>query len=58
MSALEKKISTACQWNKLTFFFTCSGPKIYFENPEISWKSLGNIEKFKKILLDVSEFGF
>ncbi len=54
MSALEKKISTAYQWNILTFFFTCSGPIIYFENPEIFWKSVGNREKFKKILLDDS----
>jgi hypothetical protein len=58
MSAQEKKNSTADQRNKLTFFFTCSGPKIFFENPEISWKSVGSSEKFKKILLDVSEFGF
>ncbi len=53
-----KKNSTAYQWNKLTFFFTCSGPKISFENPEISWKSVGSREKFKKILPDVSEFSF
>ncbi len=58
MSAQEKKTSTAYQWNKLTFFFTCSGPKISLENPEISWKSVGSRENFKKILLDVSEFGF
>jgi hypothetical protein len=53
-----KKNSTAYQLNKLTFFFTCSGPKISFENREISWKSVGSREKFKKIPLDVSEFGF
>jgi hypothetical protein len=58
MSAQEKKNSTAYQLNKLTFFFTCSGLKISFENPEISWKSVGNRDKFKKILLDVSEFSF
>jgi hypothetical protein len=57
MSAQEKKITLPISEIILTFFFTCSGPKISFENQEISWKSVGSREKFKKILLDVSEFG-
>jgi hypothetical protein len=38
MSALEKEFPLSIS---VTFFFTCSGPKIYFKNPEISWKSVG-----------------
>ncbi len=48
MSALEKKISSAYQWNKMTFFFTCSDPRIYFENTEIFWKSVGRKREVQK----------